>query len=232
MNLIDDSVFQVNENFDLNVIEVGNCKNKIVVVDNFLSYPEKFKDMLESIPFQDTIKENQMPKGFYPGFQNYLNYNFGEIEQCIGFLVNQYFGYRIPFFNFSFQCVDGNKKVYNQSNYPHCDNRTIAGNIFLNTEEEIDGRSGTSFYRFKDTGEESVFANTCSYRKQRYSFTTPDLSLADFAPIEENDTYEMYHLSEMKFNRLNLYEGALFHSVFIEPGRFKKSPRKSFSFIG
>jgi len=232
MNLVDDSIFKVNKDFDLQVHEIGNLKSRVVVIDNFLLHPEKFREFLESIPFQDSIQENVMPRGFYPGYQNYMNYNFGDIEQCVKFLVNQHFGYQIPFLNCSFQCVDGNKKVYSQSNLPHCDNRTIAGNIFLNTENEIDGRSGTSFYRFKSTGEESFFANACLYRKERYRFLNPDLSLSDFSPIEDNDDYTMYHLSEMKFNRLNLYEGSLFHSVFIEPGKFRENRRMSFSFIG
>lgn len=232
LNLLDESIFEVNKNFKVNIIEIGNSKNKLIEIENFLCHPEKFLNFLSLFPLQERIIEGQMPRGFFPGYQTYLTYNFGEIEKCLRFIMSKEYGYEPKYINFSYQLIDGNKKIYNQSNYPHCDELCIAGNLFLNTSNEIDGRSGTAFYRVKETSEEAFFPNKCSYRKLRYGFLTPDLSLKSFMPIETNEKYELYHLSEIKFNKLNIYEGALFHSPFIEPGRFKNNTRKSFSFVG
>lgn len=229
---MNETIFEVNRNFELSVENIGNYKSKLVTVKNFLKHPESFREFLLSIPTQDTIKEGQMPKGFYPGVQLYLTYNFSMMEECLRYLLWQQFGYRANHFNFSFQYIEGNKKVYKQSNSPHCDQLSIAGNLFLNYEEEIDGKTGTAFYRLKETGEECFFPNSCMYRKERYGFASPDLSLSDFTPIEEDDRYEMYHMTSIEFNALTLYEGSLFHNSFIQPGTFKNHKRMSFSLTG
>tara|TARA_B100001248_G_scaffold74227_1_gene53027 strand:+ start:184 stop:885 length:702 start_codon:yes stop_codon:yes gene_type:complete len=233
--MIDDSIFDINPHYELSIEFIGKLKSKIVRVDNFLANPERLLDLLESIPLQDTIKEGVHPRGFYPGYQVYMTYDFGHLQRCANYLINQHYGYTAPYFNISYQCVDGNKKVYGQSSHPHCDDRTMAGNIFLNTDKELseNGNTGTTFYRLKDGGEESPFPNSCAYRKERYAFTTPDLSLKEFTPIwEEDDQYEKYHFTEAKFNTLYLYEGMLFHSVYMDKGSYRNYMRKTLSFIG
>jgi len=229
---MNDSIFEVNRNFELLVTDIGNYKNKLISIKNFLKYPESFREFLLSIPTQETIKEGKSPRGFYPGVQLYLTYNFEMMEDCLRFLMWEHYGYKVDYFNFSFQYIDGNKKVYKQSNNPHCDQKSIAGNLFLNYKDEIDGETGTAFYRLKETGEECFFPNSCMYRKHRYGFTSPDLRLDNFAPPKEDDRYEMYHLSPVEFNTLNLYEGSLFHNSFIEANTFKKHKRMTFSFTG
>lgn len=235
MNLVDESIFEVNKNFDLSVEEIGNLNSKIIKIDNFLLHPEKLLKFLETFPFQNKIYEGVTPRGYYPGWQLYLNYNFGEIERCVNFLLGQHLGYTPNYINFSFQCVDGNKKVHGQSSSPHCDESEIAGNLFLNTDNEItkNKNTGTTFYRLKETGEECIFPGRCNYRKQRYRFLNPDLKLQTYDPIwEEDDKYVKYHFAEAKFNRLYMYEGKLFHSVYMDKGTFKDCMRKTFSFVG
>ena len=224
-------LFQINDDYTVEEHYIGNLKSKIVTVDNFLRYPDDLRRFLEAIPTQRAIYEGQMPKGFYPGTQTYMTYHFGEIDEWLRHHMYQLFGYKPPYLNISWQTVDGNEKVYNQSNTPHTDHLTLAGNIFLNTPEEIDGETGTAFYRFKETGEEYADGK-CLYRKERYGTINPDLSLSDFNPGKDSDRYECYHVSEAKFNRLNLYEGGLFHNIYIEEGAFRDNPRKTLSVIG
>ena len=176
--MIDDSIFDINPHYELSIEFIGKLKSKIVRVDNFLANPERLLEFLETIPLQETIHESQRPKGFYPGYQAYMTYDFRHIQSCANYLVQQNFGYSAPYFNISYQCVDGNKKVYGQSSHPHCDDRSIAGNIFLNSNKELEENpnTGTTFYRLKETGEECLFPNSCSYRKERYGCNRPDLS--------------------------------------------------------
>ena len=233
--MIDDSIFDINPHYELSVEYIGNLKSKIVMVDNFLANPERLLEFLETIPLQETIHEGQPPKGFYPGYQAYMTYDFMHIQRCANYLVQQNFGYAPPYFNISYQCVDGNKKVYGQSSHPHCDDRSIAGNIFLNSNKELEENpnTGTTFYRLKETGEECLFPNSCSYRKERYGFNRPDLSLKEYNPIWiDDDRYYRYHFAEAKFNRLYIYEGNLFHSVYYKKGGYRNYMRKTLSFIG
>ena len=233
--MIDDSIFDINPHYELSVKEIGNYKSKIVTVDNFLAHPEKLLQFLETLPLQDNIKEGKMPRGFYPGYQVYLTYDVGHLQSCVNYLINQHFGYNAPYFNVSYQCVDGNKKVYAQSSRPHCDDRAVAGNVFLNTDQELEDNknTGTTFYRLKETGEESLFPNACSYRKERYGFARPDTTLKEYTPIwEEDEQYIKYYFAEAKFNRLFLYEGNLFHNVYYSRGSYRNYMRKTLSFIG
>ena len=62
--MIDDSIFDINPHYELSVEYIGNLKSKIVMVDNFLANPEKLLEFLESIPFQENIREGKRPKGF------------------------------------------------------------------------------------------------------------------------------------------------------------------------
>ena len=121
------------------------------------------------------------------------------------------------------------KKVFEQCNTPHTDGGQLAGNIFLS--DDVEEGSGTRFYRFKQTMEESPIANNCMYRKELYGYKTPNLDIVNFTPSISNEKWESYFLAEEKFNCLNMYEGALFHSAYIEPETYTTQLRKSLSFL-
>ena len=55
-----------------------------------------------------------------------------------------------------------------------------------------------------------------------------DLNMTKISTILEDENWERYHLSEQKFNKLNFYEGCLFHTSFIKAGTFTEFPRISF----
>ena len=119
--------------------------------------------------------------------------------------------------------------LFDQSNFPHTDGGQIAGNVFLS--DNVEQGSGTRFYRFKQTMEESPIANNCMYRKDLYGYKQPKFDIVDFNPVNSNEQWESYFLAEEKFNCLNMYEGALFHSAYIESGTYTTQLRKSLSFL-
>ena len=230
MNLFDTSTFEINENIELNVQEIGNSLSRIVTVDNFFKYPERILEFTDKMIQNDNIQSDpQKVQGFYPGYQTYFMHDVSHLFDFVRFHVGSVFGAGIRGLHTSYQSIDGNKKVYAQCNRPHTDSGLIAGNIFLS--ETVEKGSGTRFYRNKLTKEESTFANNCRYRRERYASTDPDLSLVNFEPIIEDDLFESYFLAEEKFNRLNMYEGALFHAAFIEPNTYTSHLRKSISFL-
>lgn len=232
MITFDPDLFTINPLHNLKVKEIGRLRSRIIEIDDILMYPTEVVDFLKQIPMQDAVRPaGRKPPGFYPGYQTYLTYDFFFLNYFIDKVSQEIFGYSLRKPSWSFQSIQNDRPVYKQSSSPHSDAGTIAGNIFLNTSDTIEPESGTAFYCFKDTEEESFFPNSCLYRKERYTFLEPDLTLEKFNPVVEDDKWLRYYISEDKFNRLNLYEGALFHSSFISPGTYINSPRMTMSFI-
>ena len=235
LKVFDDRIFEVNSGINVTTYDVGNHKNRIVSVDNFFAYPEKVRDFLLTIPQQFIPHPSMKPTawdakaGFYPGYQTYLSFQIKELEEKIKKIAQIEFGYSGRFINYSFQRIFGHSKVFKQSNWPHCDDSALAGNICLNFDDEIEGDTGTSFYRVKETGEEYFHPSTCMYRKSRYCFTPQRMDMDVYQPIVENTKYIRYHLDEHKFNRFNLYEGACFHTAFMEKGKYLNTPRMTLS---
>jgi len=230
MNVFDPSIFDVNPDCVVNISDIGNLYSRFITVDDFFLYPEKILEFAETFPLQDNIsKDPNEIKGFYPGYQNYFVYNVKQLWDFVRYHAETIFGTQIRGLHTAYQCIDGSKKVYAQCNHPHTDSGLIAGNIFLS--DTVEKGSGTRFYRHRETGEEATFANNCKYRRERYGSAYPNLELVDFEPVIEDQNFISYHLAEEKFNRLNMYEGALFHSAFIEKGTYKNHLRKSISFL-
>lgn len=233
MLIYDENLFSINENLTISEEFIGNNKSLLVTVSNVFNYPHDIVDFFNTIPQQDNIKNDPRAiKGFFPGYQTYLRYDFFDLSNFIAYNLQNKYGYNTGSINFSYQCALTNKKVYKQSTYPHCDDGGMAGNIFLNTQEELETKNtGTAFYRLKETGEESFFPNRAQYRKDRYGFSNPDFTLVDFVTEADSKKYELYHISPAKFNSMNIYEGSLFHATYVEEKDFDQYPRKSMSFI-
>lgn len=228
----DPDLFAINPLHNITIKEIGNLKSVLVEIDDILMYPDEVLDFLEKIPMQDAVAPiGRKPPGFFPGYQTYLTYDFFFLNKLVDGIAKEIFGYILKKPSWSYQTIQNNRTVYKQSSSPHSDGGTLAGNIFLNKTELIEKDSGTAFYRFKETKEECFFPNSCMYRKARYTFLDPDLNLDYFNPVTENDKWKRYHLSEEKFNKFNLYEGALFHSSFISTGTYISNSRKTMSFI-
>jgi hypothetical protein len=227
MNRFDPSIFDLNQDCKLDIKEIGNLKSRLITVENIFKDPERVKAFLDNIPLIDCIQPN--PKGFYPGYQTYFSYELGELQNMLNYYVEETFETQVRGWNTAYQCVDGAKKVFDQSNFPHTDGGQIAGNVFLS--DNVEQGSGTRFYRFKQTMEESPIANNCMYRKDLYGYKQPKFDIVDFNPVNSNEQWESYFLAEEKFNCLNMYEGALFHSAYIEPETYTTQLRKSLSFL-
>lgn len=230
MKKFDSNIFDISSDCVLNVQEIGNLKSRLLTIENVFKDPERVKDFLNTISLTDCVHEDlNKVKGFYPGYQTYFLYDLGELGEMLHYYVTSVFELQIRGWHTAYQCVDGNKKVYNQSNYPHTDGGQIAGNIFLS--DTVEEGSGTRFYRFRQTNEESPIANNCMYRKDMYGYKTPKFDVVDFQPVDSDENWESYFLAEEKFNCLNMYEGALFHSAFIKSGTYTSQLRKSLSVL-
>ena len=48
----DKTIFEVNKNLTVTLFEIGNEKNRLLEVENFLKYPERVRNFLNNIPIQ------------------------------------------------------------------------------------------------------------------------------------------------------------------------------------
>lgn len=224
----DRGLFSLSSDIQGRVYEVGQNKNKILEIKNVLANPKDVTDFLEAIPAENKVYEGS--SSMYPGHQIYLEYDFGDLGHMLAAQMSQIFETAVNSIKFAYQYTDGKTPIFNQSNFPHCDQENLAGNLFLNTEEELkNNKTGTALYSLKETGEESYFPSMCAYRTKRYGFSELDKSPSTLDTIEENDRYKMYHLLEGEHNTMHIYEGALFHALYMKSGTFRDITRKTLS---
>jgi len=225
----DPTIFEVNKNFTTTLTEIGNGKNRLLEIDNFFKNPERVRDFLDATPNQDMESRHKAFRSFFPGYQTFLKYDFGDMNAFFKEAYNQVFGSNLSSgIVYAYQCIDGNKPIEKQSCLPHTDPMFFAANIFLNYDNEIGESSGTAFYRSKHTGNEMRPAIEASYRINRdFGFKKQIEGKTRFAPIIDNEDWTRYHVSLQKFNKLNMYEGALYHGAFIKFNTFTTVPRIS-----
>ena len=196
----------------MKVTEIGNAKSRLVEIDGFFERPDDVRAFLLQLPIQDATTKRSTGT-FFPGYQTFIKYEIPALESFYKELSREVFGFNPLGLVYSYQCIDGNKPVHKQSCLPHADPMCFASNVFLNYEEEIGENSGTAFYRSRHTNNEIRPAKKSPYRVDRdYGHKPPNLGITRFTPIIYNDDWQQYHVSLQKFNKMNMYEGALYHS--------------------
>ena len=132
INTLDHELFSFNKHSVPKVIEIGNCKNKLVIVEDLFLYPDKVREYaLNATYFKDpTIPNNpgwQIPATGIDKvvFTSFLERQFNEIFGCIKFMGN------LSGLSALFQ-------IYNKKGrfVPHSDAALYAGVCSLNTEKE------------------------------------------------------------------------------------------------
>jgi hypothetical protein len=99
--------------------------------------------------------------------------------------------------------------------------------VYLNTDEE--SRGGTAFYRHLATGRESMPTDWSAARE----FSHAHLNRREGEREEDcywhpfRERWERFEMVPMKFNRLAIFPGTVFHGAWHEPGWFANYPRIS-----
>ncbi len=217
-------VFAVNPDYKLSVIEVGDEKSKIAIVDNFYLNPMMVRDLALTIPPSTNERIlNYLPYGNDSGRINafYILDHLGPIYDKIIKEVFQDFvkDYDNDYFVESFKRATFMVNVMTSNNLPprlphvdYPDKRLLASAIYLNTPEECAG--GTAFYTFGG----NQYADEITYSSKTIDIagTTPP----DHFVVDDCGDWKQIGLAEMKFNRMVIYSQNLFHSPYIKPGMF------------
>jgi len=209
---------QVNPEARIHVDYIGESRNKVIIVDNIIKDPDEFHEFICGLPIP------RAEDGF-PGYQLRITYSFPQLETLLISIAKDY-GIDEREFRFNVNRFDGNHTQRRRCTYPHVDlDCSLAANIYLT--EELDGRSGTAFYRHKRSNMEYRPVFNAKYRYDQYEAVTNDdpEEFVKYVPIIDNEDFLMYNLIEGKYNRFVMYESALFHNLFVEAGAYESFTR-------
>ncbi len=211
---------QVNPEARINVDYIGESRNKVIIVDNIIKDPDEFHEFICGLPIP------RAEDGF-PGYQLRINYTFPQLETLLISIAKDY-GIDEREFRFNVNRFDGNHTQRRRCTYPHVDlDCSLAANIYLTKETE--GKSGTAFYKHKKSGMEYRPIFKARYRYDEFEAVTdqdPE-EFVPYVPVVDNSDFLMYNLIEGKYNRMVVYEGDLFHNLFVEEGTYKTQTRDS-----
>lgn len=210
--------FEVNDNLSIEIVEVGPNKRKLGIVDNFYKNPLLVRDLALAIP--PTTNERiltRLPSGPDSGRIDaiYLLDHLGPIYDKI---IKRLF----PEF---YSCYEHNAilRVFRDATFmvnvmtsnnlpprpPHIDHpnpMALASSIYLNLPEECAG--GTAFYTFDglDSGVE-------------YGLRKGSDDIDRYVADSVGD-WNLEYIAEMKFNRMIIYQAAMYHAAYVKPGMF------------
>lgn len=211
--------FAVNDDFDIQVLEVGPRKAKVIVVDNFYKKPELVRDLALMIPptTNERILTN-LPSGPTSGRINafyILDHMATAFEKIYKAVLPEIYAQMYPeAIQDSFKNATFMVNVMTSENLPprpphidYPDERAYAALIYLNTPEECAG--GTGFYTFD--GMQTGFTSHVD---------AENTQLPDHFMCESVGAWEKVEMVEMKWNRMVMYPQAIYHNAYIKPGMF------------
>ncbi|GJL56338.1 MAG: hypothetical protein NPIRA02_34700 [Nitrospirales bacterium] len=231
---INDDLFGINDDCDVQVQYVGEGKHKVVTADHFYRHPEKILTYALELPYTNRFEII----GNFPGVRAAANRDTQPLIHIISKLwdapLHSAFNPQPIVFsgitNKSYRLNIGQRQ-------PHID-QDITAMIWLNPQESCAG--GTGLFRHKPTNLERLpripdqeiraLANRLElsdeFLKNEEGYENFQNSMI-FNPLfacrenryinDGNEYWELLHLIEMKPNRLMIFDGRCFHSQYIQP---------------
>ena len=214
----------------------GRGGHEVLVADQFLRHPEAVR--AEALKLDYT-----QPKLAYPGVISEPDWDYSEFLAALGELWGQNIGRSAMDLRFSMVTMRGEELGPWQC-MPHVDGAKAAGLIYLNLPDQCSG--GTAFFRHRASGLECIPHSLPPEKmreleRQGYGSVREWLEAILRPPARpqgyitgSNEDWEQIGLVEMKFNRLVLYSGQIFHSGLFAEDDFGQSAdqrRLTFNFF-
>lgn len=184
--------------------------------DDFLSHPEDFREFLEYFP---AFINSEFNFDLAPGSRQHIT--SGWLYNINNFLQDFY--KRDIHFTWATNIYSGSMPARFKNNLPHVDYTDTVANLWLNQ----DCHGGTGFYAYKKLYTNIKRTPAAIQAEIENVIRNSDDTETEWESIVENDKWCLYYLSEMKYNRLVLYNGNLYHSAFIERDWYINEPRYS-----
>lgn len=218
-------VSQINPNVKYNKRVIGNFE--VIIADDFLLYPEAFRDFLKKFPgFSNSKRDGMARPGYSQKFHPEL---FRNLEYNIYKLMNIDTKKQYTEITWASNIMHSNMKTYKPSWIPHYDARVAYVMNYWMCDGM--GRTGTAFYEFKGHKKMDHVGSKLD-EEYRKSFVENSLdyklnSTWKNCENELNDDWKLHYISKVKFNRAVFYDPYFFHSPHIEPNSYLEDYRYS-----
>jgi len=224
MKIIDPSdIFAIdNIKWRISKYEIGNSKNRIVVIKNFFKNPDILTEYAKSLDYVNTI-DGQISG--VPGYVHRIGNGIKPLLRPLVSIATREFEAHEDFVlqnphKFTFQIYPVGKEVNESSLFPHVDNVRYAGVCSLNKENEYDGNDNGTALWINDKSKEEYVCKDYNYRIKRYQTKNKNKVNLDPCNIDIPE-WSIYHIIPHSYNTLVLYEGNLWHSPYFNSSSWK-----------
>lgn len=234
MKFVNESVFKINNRPNIVRNEIGEEKNLLITIEDAFLDCNAVLDTLKKYPLsQKEDYSTNIFKNSFPGMSSYIPMEAFPIKWVLLDMINSYYG---ESYNMNdtkifmrFQVIDTKKETEFKYIIPHTDKCKYAANIYLNNFP-----GGTAFYKSQIT--QTELYNFSHRHKKEYNmlfayysnlFTEEEKS--KFNSIDKDRNWQLYHLEEIKKNKLTLYQGNLFHTMYVKSEYSKPFNRYRYS---
>lgn len=209
---------------------IGNRKSRIISIRDFYRHPEEVVRLIEESP---AILDSGVHA---PTARNISQLNLMGIEHYLKLVIRQEYGHSslkeksdAPFISNIWQ--PSWKGPTKEQVAPHIDIHNFTAVIFLNSPADCHG--GTAFYAHAESGLEGFPVDQLVNGREKYivekmmkenNINSPQEASEYFFKnnhkyseyiSESNADWNLIHVEEMKYNKLIIFEGHLFHAPFI-----------------
>ncbi len=208
---------EINHAHELTIQEV--LGHRFITIDNFLKDPSEFTALLDTFPAYSNddyrIKgcpgwKQEIPRVFMSNITEYLSsmFDVGQNTLDISWSTNIYSG----------------RMRSRENNYiPHVDHCPLVFNLWLN--EKCQG--GTDFWAM---GGALTRDESDTELREYYQYLRSMSVLEDWKVFDGDENFQKVFTAEMKYNRMVIYDGNMWHSPHIESDWYIDSFR--YSLIG
>jgi hypothetical protein len=219
-------------NFEFETINYG--KGKVLIVKDFLKYPDKFYDLVTSFPFFDNmISGAAIGKGFsIPELhlQSYCKFLLDPVNKIFN-PFNSYIVFA------TIHCMNGKMESY--SNHPHVDVSfgfeypvshyiQYSSNLAVNLGLTKDMKGGTAMWSYK--GKSNLLDMTEDELISYESEVNPyPLTKKSWEVFEESEDWKIDFISPYEYNSLVLYPTFQIHSPYLKSEWYNDIDRISIS---
>ncbi len=225
-------IFQPNASFDVQVVEVGKYREPIAIIDGFYKDPEAVRDFILDMP-APRWKTAPFGKNFlnYYDCRHTLDTSTAQhaAHRAMAALSRKYLKVEIrrpqnDFLTNVFQLAKDQPP--NSITKPHHEGAVLNALICLNTDDEC--RGGTGFYRSRFNGVVSTREMTALENDAHDRWMDRSKLVEngfDYFVHDWEKYWQLEYLAEMKFNRLVMFMGTVFHGAHHTDNAFRDYPR-------
>jgi len=244
--ILDTSNIKVNQDLKIEILEYGEKKHPIIIVDDFLQNPEDVVDIIQKHPFPERTHTCETHPGWrvlcrleFPNIKSFISaicdkhYNVSEVFKR----RESFYGSAEPNIEFQLNLYQGGTPCLLRTILPHVDPAYIAFNLYLNPNEECMG--GTDLYKHIPSGLDcdlSYISKESFIKSKEYSLLKSTIITDNYWTIHDEDEIKKFdHIwkkeftLEAKYNRLGIYPSYLFHTVSMKKDWYRN---KRYSLAG